>query len=335
MTIFDIIEDHNINELRNSLESIVAEINIVCDDGFDASFESIVTGDNFVKKFLSRLGKAISTFSNSSKVKFDVEVFEKIDKSKISKDVTGVATPEYVKTFTDILLAEPVFTKSDLTRMARLTEKVGYKTSPNGAIASLLSSGLSGASWFLLFKQIFTGFNPVTSLTAIGLDIISIILSIYRNKNTKYTAEKMKESEINELLDLTCKLFNSFVGINSTIIDNKSLDNADDIIRVLSDKKTTTITVEDQNKVADMLLEIAKFSQTKYEVPKFTMDKSNIKMFKEFISDVKVSDRSLNYMTDDVLDKMNMILQLASKLTVVAEKLVDASNTIMRDIRNW
>ena len=115
MTIFDIIEDHNINELRNSLESIVAEINIVCDDGFDASFESIVTGDNFAKKFLSRLGKAISTFSNSSKVKFDVEVFEKIDKSKISKDVTGVATPEYVKTFTDILLAEPVFTKSDLT----------------------------------------------------------------------------------------------------------------------------------------------------------------------------------------------------------------------------
>ena len=170
---------------------------------------------------------------------------------------------------------------------------------------------------------------------SIGLDIISIILSIYRNKNTKFTAENMKESEINELLDLTCKLFNSFVGINSTTIDNKSLENADDIIRVLSDKKTTTITVEDQNKVADMLLKVSKFGQTKYEVPKYTMNKSNIKIFKEFISDIKVTDRSLNYMNDDVLDKMDMILQLASKLVAVSEKLVDASNTIMRDIRNW
>ena len=84
-----------------------------------------------------------------------------------------------------------------------------------------------------------------------------------------------------------------------------------------------------------MLLKVSKFSQTKYEVPKYTMNKSNIKIFKEFISDIKVTDRSLNYMNDDVLDKMDMILQLASKLVVVSEKLVDASNTIMRDIRNW
>ena len=334
MNIFDIIEKHDNEEFVANLESIVTEINSIC-DGFDISFESIITGDNFAKKFLSRLGKAISTFSNSSKVKFDVEVFEKIDKSKISKDVTGVATPEYVKTFTDILLAEPVFTKSDLTRMARLTEKVRYKTSADGAIANLLSSAFSGASWFLIFKQLFTGFTPALAFMSIGLDIISIILSIYRNKNTKFTAENMKESEINELLDLTCKLFNSFVGINSTTIDNKSLENADDIIRVLSDKKTTTITVEDQNKVADMLLKVSKFGQTKYEVPKYTMNKSNIKIFKEFISDIKVTDRSLNYMNDDVLDKMDMILQLASKLVAVSEKLVDASNTIMRDIRNW
>ena len=335
MNIFDIIEKHDNEELLNNLESIVAEINSVC-DGFDISFESIVSGDNFAKKFLSRLGKAISTFSNSSKIKFDIEDFEKIDKSKISKDVTGVATPEYVKTFTDILLAEPVFTKSDLTRMDRLTEKIGYKTSADGAIAGLLSAGFSGASWVLIFKQLFTGFNPVTSLIGIGLDIISIILSSYRNKNTKFTAENMKESEINELLDLTCKLFNSFVGINSTTIDNKSLDNADDIIRVLSDKKSTTITVADQNKVADMLLEVSsKFSQTKYDAPKYTINKSNIKIFKEFISDIKVTDRSLNYMNDNILDKMDMILQLAGKLVVVSEKLVDASNTIMRDIRNW
>ena len=221
MNIFDIIEKHDNDELIANLESITAEINSIC-DGFDISFESIVTGDNFAKKFLSRLGKAISTFSNSGKIKFDIEVFEKIDKSKISKDVTGVATPEYVKTFTDILLAEPVFTKSDLTRMARLTEKVRYKTSADGAIASLLSSAFSGASWFLIFKQLFTGFTPALAFMSIGLDIISIILSIYRNKNTKFTAENMKESEINELLDLTCKLFNSFVGIDSTTIDNKS-----------------------------------------------------------------------------------------------------------------
>ena len=144
MNIFNIIEDIEHKEMILSLESLSKEIEEYC--GSDIAFESIISGDNTVKKFLSRIGKSMSTFSNSSKVKFDASIFEKIDKSKISKDVTGVATPEYVKTFTDILLAEPVFTKSDLTRMARLTEKVRYKTSADGAIASLLSSAFSGAS---------------------------------------------------------------------------------------------------------------------------------------------------------------------------------------------
>lgn len=76
MNIFDIIEKHDNEEFVANLESIVTEINSIC-DGSDIAFESIISGDNFAKKFLSRLGKAISTFSNSSKVKFDVEVFEK------------------------------------------------------------------------------------------------------------------------------------------------------------------------------------------------------------------------------------------------------------------
>lgn len=75
MNIFNIIEDIEHKEMILSLESLSKEIEEYCES--DIVFESIISGDNTVKKFLSRIGKSMSTFSNSSKVKFDMSIFEK------------------------------------------------------------------------------------------------------------------------------------------------------------------------------------------------------------------------------------------------------------------
>jgi len=114
------------------------------------------------------------------------------------------------------------------------------------------------------------------------------------------------------------------------------LDTADKIIASLSNPTQTTISVEDQKEVANMLLEVAKkYSQQKREVTRYTMDKSYLKIFKEFMSDVKVTDRRVRDLDDSMLYKMDGIISMATKLTKLSDKMAVASNTIMRDIRNW
>ena len=331
--IFNIIEEIEHDELVSSLESLRKEIEEYC--GFDVYFESIVSGDNVIKKFLSKIGKSIGTFSNDGKIKFDTSVFEKIDKSKISKDVTGVATPEYVKPFYEIIVRDPIFTNSDLNRLAILTEKVTTKNSDLGTLAKFLSS-ISGAfSWFFLITGVL-GASVPRVIVYVALEIISLVLRAYSNSDAKYTTEKMTDEQVHETLDLTCKLFNSLIGINSITIDDKSLDAADKIIASLSNPTQTTISVEDQKEVANMLLEVAKkYSQQKREVTRYTMDKSYLKIFKEFMSDVKVTDRRVRDLDDSMLYKMDGIISMATKLTKLSDKMAVASNTIMRDIRNW
>ena len=333
MDIFNIIEEIEHDELVSGLESLRKEIEEYC--GFDVYFESIVSGDNVIKKFLSKIGKSIGTFSNDGKIKFDTSVFEKIDKSKISKDVTGVATPEYVRPFYEIIVRDPIFTNSDLNRLAILTEKVTTKNSDLGTLAKFLSS-ISGAfSWFFLITGVL-GASVPRVIVYVALEIISLVLRAYSNSDAKYTTEKMTDEQVHETLDLTCKLFNSLIGINSTIINDKSLDAADKIIASLSNPTQTTISVEDQKEVANMLLEVAKkYSQQKREVTRYTMDKSYLKIFKEFMSDVKVTDRRVRDLDDSMLYKMDGIISMATKLTKLSDKMAVASNTIMRDIRNW
>jgi len=333
MDIFNIIEEIEHDELVSGLESLRKEIEEYC--GFDVYFESIVSGDNVIKKFLSKIGKSISTFSNDGKIKFDTSVFEKIDKSKISKDVTGVATPEYVKPFYEIIVRDPIFTNADLNRLAILTEKVTTKNSDIGTLAKFLSS-ISGAfSWFFLITGVL-GASVPRVIVYVALEIISLVLRAYSNSDAKYTTEKMTDEQVHETLDLTCKLFNSLIGINSTTIDDKSLDTADKIIASLSNPTQTTISVEDQKEVANMLLEVAKkYNQQKREVTRYTMDKSYLKIFKEFMSDVKVTDRRVRDLDDSMLYKMDGIISMATKLTKLSDKMAVASNTIMRDIRNW
>lgn len=331
--IFNIIEEIEHDELVSGLESLRKEIEEYC--GFDVYFESIVSGDNVIKKFLSKIGKSIGTFSNDGKIKFDTSVFEKIDKSKISKDVTGVATPEYVKPFYEIIVRDPIFTNSDLSRLAKLTEKVSTINSDTGTLASFLSRLTGVSSWYFLISGVI-GRSATRVFVYMALEIISIVLRAYSNSDAKYTTEKMTDEQVHEILDLTCKLFNSLIGINSTTIDDKSLDTADKIIASLSNPTQTTISVEDQKEVANMLLEVAKkYSQQKREVTRYTMDKSYLKIFKEFMSDVKVTDRRVRDLDDSMLYKMDGIISMATKLTKLSDKMAVASNTIMRDIRNW
>lgn len=331
--IFNIIEEIEHDELVSGLESLRKEIEEYC--GFDVYFESIVSGDNVIKKFLSKIGKSISTFSNDGKIKFDTSVFEKIDKSKISKDVTGVATPEYVKPFYEIIVRDPIFTDSDLRKLAILTEKVTTKNSDLGTFAKFLSSKSGAFSWVFLITGVL-GASVPRVIVYVALEIISLVLRAYSNSDAKYTTEKMTDEQVHETLDLTCKLFNSLIGINSTTIDDKSLDATDKIIASLSNPTQTTISVEDQKEVANMLLEVAKkYSQQKREVTRYTMDKSYLKIFKEFMSDVKVTDRRVRDLDDSMLYKMDGIISMATKLTKLSDKMAVASNTIMRDIRNW
>ena len=284
MSIFNLIEEIEHDELVSGLESLRKEIEEYC--GFDVYFESIVSGDNIIKKFLSKIGKSISTFSNDGKIKFDTSVFENIDKSKISEDVTGVATPEYVKPFYEIIVRDPIFTNADLNRLAILTQKVTTKNSDLGLFAKFLSSISGSFSWFFLITGVL-GASVPRVIVYMALEIISLVLRAYSNSESKYTTEKMTDEQVHETLDLTCKLFNSLIGINSTTINDKSLDAADKIIASLSNPVKTTISVEDQRKVADMLLEISKkYNQQKREVTRYTMDKSSLKIFKEFMSEI-------------------------------------------------
>lgn len=333
MDIFNIIDEIEHDELVSGLESLRKEIEEYC--GFDVYFESIVSGDNVIKKFLSKIGKSISTFSNDGKIKFDTSIFEKIDKNKISKDVTGVATPEYVKPFYEIIVRDPIFTNSDLNKLARLTEKVSFINSDTGVLASSLSRLTGVSSWFFLITGVLE-LSATRVVIYVALEIISIVLRAYSNSDAKYTTEKMTDEQVHETLDLTCKLFNSLIGINSTTINDKSLDATDKIISSLSNPTKTTITVEDQKEVTNMLLEVAKkYSQQKREVTRYTMDKSYLKIFKEFMSDIKVTDKRIRDLDDSMLYKMDGIISMATKLTKLSDMMAVASNTIMRDIRNW
>ena len=329
----DIVEMNNEKEFEEIKMEVLSEIASI--ENEELAFESIVKGDNFVRRFVSKIGKFISTYNdNGSKIKFDLNVFKSINKSKISKDVTGVATPEYVKTFTDIMLNEPSYNKSDVDRLIELTSKIGISGNAKSALSKMGGALAAGAAWYYTLIYIFLSASKYNFFMAISMDIISIALRIYSSKSLKYTVNDMSTDEVNEMLDIVAKLLNSFLGINSTSISNKSYENADDIIRVLSNKTTTTITVADQNKVADMLLELVnKFKDSKYDSVKFNLSKSNMTIFKEFIKDVKSGD--VKDISEEILKKMENILTLANKIDSVALALVEASNTIMRDIRKW
>ena len=328
----DIVEMNNEKEFEEIKMEVLSEIASI--ENEDIAFESIVKGDNFVRRFLSRLGKAISTGKdNGSKINFDLKVFRKIDKSKITKDVTGVATPEYVKSFVDILLTNPTFTKEDIEELSKLTQKVNLAGGVKSAILGLLSSITSLTSIGYYFCYFFIVAAKSNLFMGIALDIIALILSIYSKKSIKYATDNMTNIDVNRLLDLTAKLLNTFLGVNSTKIDNTSYAAADSIINKLNNKSQQTISTADQNKVADMLLKLSdEFKSNDFDATKFNLSGANMNIFKEFIKDVKSGNDNLDA---GIVEKMDNIIALSQKIDQVAKVVAEASNTIMRDIRKW
>lgn len=313
----------------------------------EISFESIVDGDNAVKKGLSGIVRWLSSLgSNNKKLAWDMSIFEKIDKSKISKDVTGVATPEYVKTFTDCINSMKLLNESDIAKIKEIVETL--KKDPKAprnflrGVALVLSilSGLGGVTRIAgarTYIAIVTAFGT-TMGAAITTTIIGILGSIfwawlwYFISKNNIDGTSTSRSEVNTLLDILAKLQNHIIGIEGSEITDATFSKVDSLIASLKAPGSTTITVADQNKVADMLLEVSKAKdQVKNSIP--TINKQGaLGSIYSIGSELK---RGFKVIDQDIIDKCNKIIMLTTKVNTYMDALAGASKTIAADIRKW
>ena len=313
----------------------------------EISFESIVDGDNAVKKGLSGIVRWLSSLgSNNKKLAWDMSIFEKIDKSKISKDVTGVATPEYVKTFTDCINSMKLLNESDIAKIKEIAETL--KKDPKAprnflrGVALVLSilSGLGGVTRIAgarTYIAIVTAFGT-TMGAAITTTIIGILGSIfwawlwYFISKNNIDGTSTSRSEVNTLLDILAKLQNHIIGIEGSEITDATFSKVDSLIASLKAPGSATITVADQNKVADMLLEVSKAKdQVKNSIP--TINKQGaLGSIYSIGSELK---RGFKGIDQDIIDKCNKIIMLTTKVNTYMDALAGASKTIAADIRKW
>ena len=329
MDIFCIIENIEEEKLMSQFESIKSEILLQLPE--ETVFESIVSGDNFIKSVFSKIFKNILNIDSKSKIEFDIEVFSKIDKSKISKDVTGVATPEYVKTFCDIMSAK-LLSSDDANRLKYLLSK--FK---EGSFNDNFKSKLN----ILLTADILSILGMLTTMLTVGVGELTIIflilgvVSVIAMAVTALDITKYKGSvtieEIHELIDLIAKLLNVYVhNGNTSIIDEKSYKSAERLIKQLKSPPSTTITVADQNKVADMLLEVSK-NVNKDEI----IGSKRARYLVNISKTVKILTNNDIQADSKLLGKIEGISRLANHACLLSKAIAEASNTIMRDIRKW
>ena len=329
MGIFQMIENIEEETLISQFESIKAEILTQLPE--DITFESIVSGDNFIKSTFSKIFKNILNIDTKSKIEFDIKVFEKIDKSKISKDVTGVATSEYVKTFCDIMSAK-LLSINDANRLKYLLTKFkeGYFNDDfKSKINILLTADI--LSILGMFTTMLTvGVGQLTILFLI-LGMVSVIaMAVTSMDVTKYKGSVTIE-EIHELIDLIAKLLNSYVhNGNTSIIDEKSYKSAEMLIEQLRSPTSSTITVADQNKVADMLLEVSK-NINKDEI----IGTKRARYLVNISKTVKILANNDIQADSKLLGKIEGISRLANHACLLSKAIAEASNIIMRDIRKW
>ena len=311
------------------------------------TFESIVGGDNAVKKGLSGIVRWISSLgSNNRKLAFDMSIFEKIDKSKISKDVTGVATPAYVKTFTDCINSMKFLSEADINKIKEIAEtlKKDPKAPRNflrgvSLVLSILSglgavTRIAGARTYI---AIATTFGVATG-TAIATTIIGILGSIfwawlwYFISKNNIDGESTNKAEVNVLLDILAKLQNHIIGIEGSSITDASFSKVDSLTASLKAPASTTITITDQNKVADMLLEVSKAKdQVKNSIP--TINKQGaLGSLYSIGSEFK---RGFKGIDPEIYNKCNDIIKLTTKVNAYMDALAGASKTIAADIRKW
>jgi len=349
-TLFNaIIEEMEVTQAKETWDAYWMEAIKESEDMENAeiSFESIVDGDNAVKKGLSGIVRWLSSLgSNNKKLAWDMSVFEKIDKSKISKDVTGVATPEYVKTFTDCINSMKLLNESDIAKIKEIAETL--KKDPKAprnflrGVALVLSilSGLGGVTRIAgarTYIAIVTAFGT-TMGAAITTTIIGILGSIfwawlwYFISKNNIDGTSTSRSEVNTLLDILAKLQNHIIGIEGSEITDATFSKVDSLIASLKAPGSTTISVADQNKVADMLLEVSKAKdQVKNSIP--TINKQGaLGSIYSIGSELK---RGFKGIDQDIIDKCNKIIMLTTKVNTYMDALAGASKTIAADIRKW
>lgn len=349
-TLFNaIIEEMEVTQAKETWDAYWMEAIKESDDMENAeiSFESIVDGDNAVKKGLSGIVRWLSSLgSNNKKLAWDMSIFEKIDKSKISKDVTGVATPEYVKTFTDCINSMKLLNESDIAKIKEIAETL--KKDPKAprnflrGVALVLSilSGLGGVTRIAgarTYIAIVTAFGT-TMGAAITTTIIGILGSIfwawlwYFISKNNIDGTTTSRSEVNTLLDILAKLQNHIIGIEGSEITDATFSKVDSLIASLKAPGSATITVADQNKVADMLLEVSKAKdQVKNSIP--TINKQGaLGSIYSIGSELK---RGFKGIDQDIIDKCNKIIMLTTKVNTYMDALAGASKTIAADIRKW
>lgn len=349
-TLFNaIIEEMEVTQAKETWDAYWMEAIKESEDMENAeiSFESIVDGDNAVKKGLSGIVRWVSSLgSNNKKLAWDMSIFEKIDKSKISKDVTGVATPEYVKTFTDCINSMKLLNESDIAKIKEIAETL--KKDPKAprnflrGVALVLSilSGLGGVTRIAgarTYIAIVTAFGT-TMGAAITTTIIGILGSIfwawlwYFISKNNIDGTSTSRSEVNTLLDILAKLQNHIIGIEGSEITDATFSKVDSLIASLKAPGSATITVADQNKVADMLLEVSKAKdQVKNSIP--TINKQGaLGSIYSIGSELK---RGFKGIDQDIIDKCNKIIMLTTKVNTYMDALAGASKTIASDIRKW
>ena len=349
-TLFNaIIEEMEVTQAKETWDAYWMEAIKESEDMENAeiSFESIVDGDNAVKKGLSGIVRWVSSLgSNNKKLAWDMSIFEKIDKSKISKDVTGVATPEYVKTFTDCINNMKLLNEADIAKIKEIAETL--KKDPKAprnflrGVALVLSilSGLGGVTRIAgarTYIAIVTAFGT-TMGAAITTTIIGILGSIFwawlwyfiiKNNINGTTTSR---SEVNTLLDILAKLQNHIIGIEGSEITDATFSKVDSLTASLKAPGSTTITVADQNKVADMLLEVSKAKdQVKNSIPTINKQEALGSIY-SIGSELK---RGFKGIDQDIIDKCNKIIMLTTKVNTYMDALAGASKTIAADIRKW
>ena len=349
-TLFNaIIEEMEVTQAKETWDAYWMEAIKESEDMENAeiSFESIVDGDNAVKKGLSGIVRWLSSLgSNNKKLAWDMSIFEKIDKSKISKDVTGVATPEYVKTFTDCINSMKLLNESDIAKIKEIAETL--KKDPKAprnflrGVALVLSilSGLGGVTRIAgarTYIAIVTAFGT-TMGAAITTTIIGILGSIfwawlwYFISKNNIDGTSTSRSEVNTLLDILAKLQNHIIGIEGSEITDATFSKVNSLTASLKAPGSTTITIADQNKVADMLLEVSKAKdQVKNSIP--TINKQGaLGSIYSIGSELK---RGFKGIDQDIIDKCNKIIMLTTKVNTYMDALAGASKTIAADIRKW
>ena len=349
-TLFNaIIEEMEVTQAKETWDAYWMEAIKEAEDmeNSEISFESIVDGDNAVKKGLSGVMRWLSSLGSSNKkLAFDMSIFEKKDKSKISKDITGVATPEYVKTFTDCIKNMKFLSEADYGKLKSIAEEL--KKDPKAprnvlrVIALIFSIGgaLQTAGYTLGARGVMATLIAFgyTTAGAAGVIIANIISSCigtllwYIISKNNIDGASTNKSQVNTLLDLLAKIQNNIIGIDGSEISESTFSKVESLTASLKAPGSTTISVADQNKVADMLLEVAK---VKDQIKNKPIDINKQGALGSLYSIGSEFKRGFKGIDQNVIDRCNSIITLTTKVNTYMDALAGASKTIAADIRKW